>query len=104
MLGVRAAYAAWRAQTIGNIGDISQTIYPTVDELTDSMPAMNTVANTAVAQTEVAVLAGGQGLGSGRDASGKGVTMETLGLRSFTATVKTISTDEGELYELEKTE
>jgi hypothetical protein len=95
----------YRLQAISNIGSISQTIHPTVDELTNRAPIMGTVANTTVIQTEVAGLNGGvMGPGSGGGVNGEAVTLGTLGLRSFSATVKTIATDEGDLYELETTE
>lgn len=109
-----------RQQTINNTNSVSNVVASSTEEMSDRVAESASVAETSPSQETVAGLPGNTG-GSGEASSGSGsgsgsgwgwgsgeggepITMAMLGANVFSAQVRTIMTDEGDVYDLEEAE
>jgi hypothetical protein len=96
-----AAAAARTAQVVG-------AVEPTVRDVAENAPVLSTVSETGSEMQTVDGLPGG-GLSDGARISadagwgenGETLTLSALGLRGYSATVRALTTDDGDVYELE---
>lgn len=104
----------WQSQqdNIQTVGEFTGNLIASAEKVTESNANIDTMADLNTEKQDIEGLPGnektggnsgsGSGWGWGGNANGEPVTLATLGLQVFSATVKTIVTDEGEEYELEE--
>jgi hypothetical protein len=107
----RAAEAARVARVTAEVAQVAGAVEPTVRDVAENAPDMSTVSDAGSEMQVVDGLPGDTLPGaapstrtsadSGWGENGETLTLSALGLRSYSATVRALTTDDGDVYELE---